>query len=44
MVVKYACKDPDILWERISEFSGNIKITGVRYKEKKLIAVEFEVD
>ena len=42
MTVKYTCKDPQILWERISQFKGNIKITGVVYKGRKLIGVEFE--
>lgn len=44
MVVKITCKDPDILWERISELNGNIKIIGVRYKGEKLVGVEFEAE
>lgn len=37
--MEITCKTPKVLWDRISKFKGDIKITKVDYENNKLMAV-----
>ena len=37
--MEITCKTPKALWERISEFEGEIKIIKVSFEKEKLISV-----